>query len=205
MPSYVELRILKLSRKHNLSHIGSCLITQGPLEAIYKVKKPDDVVILSAGHAGLALYCILEQWGFGDAEKLYLKHGTHPNRDHEHGIWASTGSLGHGVGIGVGYAISNPDRNVYIVTTDGEMAEGSCWEALRVASDLRLENIRLAVVCNGYGAYGKIDTEILEQRVQLFYPCIVVKANLFNYPDWMQGQESHYVVLDDEKAKELNI
>ena len=205
MPSYIELRILKLSRKYNLSHIGSCLIAQGPIDAIYRTKKPDDIVILSSGHAGLALYCVLEQWGFGDAEKLYLKHGVHPNRDYKHGIWASTGSLGHGIGLGVGMAIANPDKIVYIVTTDGEMAEGSCWEALRIAGELRLENIRLAVVCNGYGAYGKIDVDLLEKRLELFYPCIVIKANLFNYPDFLQGQDGHYVQLDDAKAKELNL
>lgn len=205
MPSFLELRIMKLSRKHNLSHIGSCLMASGPIEAIYKTKQPDDVFILSAGHAGLALYCVLEQWGFGDAEKLYLKHGTHPNRDHKNGIWASTGSLGHGIGIGVGYAIANPNRLVYIVSSDGEMTEGSVWEALRIASELHLKNIRLAVVCNGYGAYGKIDVDLLEKRLELFYPCIVIKANLFNFPDWLQGQDGHYVQLDDAKAKELNL
>ena len=205
MPSYTELRILKISRKHNLSHIGSCLMAQGPIEAIYKTKQPQDIFILSSGHAGLALYCILEQWGFGDAEKLYLKHGTHPNRDLKDGIWASTGSLGHGIGIGVGMAIAEPDKIVYIVSTDGEMAEGSVWEALRIAGELQLKNIRLAVVCNGYGGYGKIDVDMIEKRLDNFYPCIVVKANLFNYPDWLQGQDGHYVTLDDAKAKELNL
>jgi transketolase len=203
MSSYLEKRILTISHKHKLSHIGSCLIANGPIESIYKVKKPDEPFILSAGHAALALYCNLEQWGFGDAEKLYKKHGTHPNRDMKDGIWASTGSLGHGVGIGVGMAIANRKRLVYILMTDGECSEGSVWEALRVASDLKLENIRLAVVCNGYGAYGKIDVDLLEQRLLMFYPCIVIKANLFNYPDWLQGQQGHYIIMNDEQAKEV--
>lgn len=203
--SFVEQRILKLSKKYNLSHIGSCLIASGPIDATYKVKKANEPFILSSGHAGLALYCVLEQWGFGDAEKLFLKHGVHPNRDYKNGIWASTGSLGHGVGIGVGMALANRERLVYIVTTDGECAEGSVWEALRIASDQRLENIRLAVVCNGYGAYGPIDVDILEKRLQLFYPCIVIKANLFNFPSWMQGQNGHYVQMTDKQFEELKL
>lgn len=203
MSSYLEQRILKISKKHNLSHIGSCLMASGPIEAIYRVRKPDEPFILSCGHAALALYCVLEQWGFGDAEKLYEKHGTHPNRDMNQGIYASSGSLGHGMGIAVGMAISNQKRLVYVVLSDGECAEGSVWEALRVASDLRLENLRVAVICNGYGAYGKIDVDILEQRLQLFYPNIIIKTNLFNFPDWLQGQGAHYVVMNDDQAKEV--
>ena len=130
MSSYLEQRILKISKKYNLSHIGSCLSAAGPIEAIYTTKKPDEPFILSNGHAALALYCVLERWAFGDAEKMYKKHGTHPNRDKKNGIWASTGSLGHGVGIAVGYALSNKNRLVYVLTSDGECAE-ACGHFLR--------------------------------------------------------------------------
>jgi len=102
-------------------------------------------------------------------------------------------------------AIAQPDKTVYVVMSDGEMAEGSVWEALRIAGELKLTNMRIAIVCNGYGAYGKIDVDMLEKRLDYFYPSIVIKANLFNYPDWLQGQEGHYVVIDDKKAKELNL
>jgi len=203
--SFLENRILKLSHKHKLSHIGSCLTASNPIKAIYQTKKPDEPFILSNGHAALALYCVLEEWGFGDAEELYLKHGTHPNRDKEHGIWASTGSLGHGLGIAVGYALSNKTRLVYVMISDGECAEGSIWEALRIAGEQRLENLRIVVLCNGYSALGEVDTDLLEERLKLFYPCVVVKANLFNYPDWLQGLSAHYVVMDDEKYKELGV
>lgn len=205
MSSYLEQRILKISKKYNLSHIGSCLSAAGPIEAIYTTKKPDEPFILSNGHAALALYCVLERWAFGDAEKMYKKHGTHPNRDKKNGIWASTGSLGHGVGIAVGYALSNKNRLVYVLTSDGECAEGSVWEALAVAQKYNLKNLRIAVLCNGYGAYGKIDLELLESRLSTFYPCITVKSNLFNFPDWLQGQDAHYLVMTDEQYDELNI
>ena len=203
--SFIEQRILKISKKHNLSHIGSCLIASNPIEAIYKTKKPDEPFILSNGHAGLALYCVLEAWGFGDAEEIYKKHGTHPNRDTKMGIWASTGSLGHGIGIAVGMALSDRKRLVYVMISDGECAEGSVWEALRIAGEQQLENIRVVILCNGFGAYGSIETDLLEERMKHFYPSVAVKANLFNYPDWLQGQEGHYVVMTDEQYAELNI
>lgn len=203
--SFLEKRVLELSHKHHLSHIGSCLIAVGPIEAIYKVKKDNEPFILSSGHMGLALYCVLEAWGFGDAEELVKKYGTHPDRDMKRGIWASTGSLGHGIGLAVGMAIADRTRNVYVVISDGEAAEGSVWESLRIAGDLRLENLRIAIICNGYGAYGKIDVEILEKRLQLFYPTLIIKANTFNYPDYLQGQQAHYYTLTDENAKELGI
>jgi len=203
--SWLENRILTISKKNNLSHIGSCLIASNPIEAIYKVKKPKEPFILSNGHAALALYCVLEGWGLGDAVELFKKHGTHPNRDIKAGIWASTGSLGHGIGIAVGMALSDRKRNVYVMMSDGECAEGSVWEALRIAGEQHLENLKVVVMCNGWGAYGKIDTDILEKRLTFFYPVLVIKANLFNYPVWLQGQEGHYVQMTDEQFKELNI
>jgi len=202
----VERRILELSYRHHLSHIGSCLIAGEPINAIYATKKEHEPFILSCGHAGLALYCVLEAWGWGDAEDLVKKYGTHPDRDMKRGIWASTGSLGVGVCIGVGMAIADKTRNVYIIMSDGETKEGSVWEALRIAGEQRLENLRIAVICNGWGAYGKIDVDILEKRLQLFYPTLIIKANTFNYPDFLQGQGAHYNKIDTpEKAKELGL
>jgi transketolase N-terminal domain/subunit len=203
--SALEQRVLQLSYKHKLAHIGSCLIAVNPIEAIYKVKEHNEPFILSSGHMGLALYCVLEAWGFGNAEDLVTKYGTHPDRDLERGIYASTGSLGHGIGLAVGMAIADKTRNVYVILSDGECAEGSVWESLRVAGDLRLENLRVAVICNGYGAYGKIEVDLLEKRLQLFYPTLIIKANTFNYPDFLQGQQAHYHVLTDDNAKELGL
>lgn len=203
--SGIERRVLEISYKNKTSHIGSCLMASEPINAIYAVKKRDEPFILSSGHMGLALYCVLEAWGYGDAEKLAKKYGTHPDRNLSDGIYASTGSLGHGIGLAVGMAIADKTRNVYVIISDGECAEGSVWESLRVAGDLRLENLRVAVICNGYGAYGEIEVDLLEKRLQMFYPTLIVKANTFNYPEYLQGQQAHYHVLTEENAKEMNI
>ena len=169
------------------------------IDKIFTVKKPSDPFILSAGHAGLALYVVLEKFDYGNAEKLWKKHGTHPNRDMEHGIWASTGSLGHGIGIAVGMAMADPKQNVYVLMSDGECAEGSVWEALRIASDNRLENLRITVYANGYSAYGKVDVDMLDTRLQMFYPTLVVRTNIFALPDYLQGLDGHYAILTKEQ------
>jgi transketolase N-terminal domain/subunit len=89
-------RILEISYKNNLSHIGSCLTMYPILENIYKTKNPNDIVILSAGHAGLSQYVCIEKEtsGLVKAEELLHDMGIHPERDIQRGIHVSAGSLG---------------------------------------------------------------------------------------------------------------
>jgi transketolase len=199
----LKKRILEISHKFKLSHIGSNMITVDTLDKIYSIKKKNEPFILSNGHAGLALYVVLEKYEGQDAEKLFKKHGVHPNRDKKDGIWASTGSLGHGIGIAVGMALSDRERTVYVTMSDGEMMEGSVWEALRIASDFRLENLRVAVIANGYSAYQKVDTEWLDMATQMFYPSLFVKENMYEHPDYLNGLEAHYHVMTDEEYTEV--
>ena len=202
----LEKRIVDISYKHKLSHLGSCLTTVNILDKIYKMKKKDEPLILSNGHAGLALYVILEAYEGQDAEKLFLENGVHPNLDIDKGIWCTTGSLGQGITVAVGMAMADRGRTVYCVMSDGECTEGSVWEALRIASDQKLENLRVGVVAKGYGAYGKVDVEVLDQRLNMFYPTMVFRANIFGFPGWMQGLDGHYTVIDsEEKYKEISL
>jgi len=198
----LEKRILEISYKHNLSHIGSSLTAVDLIDHIYSVKEKDEPFILSQGHAGLALYVVLEKHEGADAEELLLKHGVHPNRDLEDGIWCSTGSLGQGLPIAVGMALANRDRNVYVLTSDGEMAEGSCWEALQIAASNRLENLRITCNANGYSALGEVDPDLLDIRSQYFYPTMVVRTSLFRFPTWLQGLAGHYHVMSKEEYEE---
>ena len=104
MSNKLERRIIELSYKHGLTHLSSCLTSVNVIDKIYQVKKKTDPFILSNGHAFLALCVVLEKWEGKDAEKLWKKHGTHPNRDLEDGIYCSTGSLGMGITVAVGMA-----------------------------------------------------------------------------------------------------
>lgn len=199
----LERRIVDISYKHKLSHIGSCLNSVSIIDKIYMVKKKEEPFVLSNGHAFLALAVVLEKYEGKDAEELVVRHGTHPNRNLVDGIWASTGSLGQGLPIAVGMALSNRERNVYCLASDGEMAEGSTWEAMRIASEKRLENLRLTVTANGLGGYSHIDPEWLDMRMQSFYPSLVVRTNMVRWPDFLNGLEGHYVVLDEKKYQQL--
>lgn len=201
--SKLEKRVIDISYKKHLSHLSSCLTALTLIDNIYKVKKTNEPFILSNGHAGLALYVVLEKVHFKDAEKLFDKHGVHPNRDLEDGIYCSTGSLGSGVTIAVGMALADRTRNVYLLMSDGECAEGSVWEALRIAGELRLENLRIMVNANGTGAYGKVDVDLLDQRLQMFFPSLVVRTDMYRYPSYLQSVDGHYKTLNEEEYKDL--
>ena len=146
----MEQRVVEIAYDNKIGHIGSCLTTVPILDYIYKNKKKDDIVVLSAGHAGIALYVALEKYEGKDAEMLYKKHGVHPNRDVENNIHVYTGSLGSGITIAVGYAIADRTRDVHVIISDGECAEGSVWESLAYIRNAGLTNCKIHVNVNGY-------------------------------------------------------
>lgn len=165
-------RILEISIKHKLSHLGSCFTSLPIIYDIFKNKKPKDKFILSNGHAGLALYVVLEHFYDTNAEHLLETYGIHPERDLENFIDVSTGSLGLGITIATGIAISNPDIDVYCLISDGECAEGSVWEALRFIDEQNIFNIKIHVNVNGWAAYKPVDIEKLTNRLKIFLPSI---------------------------------
>ena len=198
----LERRIIDISFKYRLSHIGSCLSTVNFLDSTYKNKDTKEPFILSNGHAGLALYVILEKYENKDAEELFKKHGTHPNRNLNDRIYCSTGSLGMGLSVGVGMALADK-RNVYVFISDGECSEGSIWEALKVASEFKLDNLKIACIANGYSALGKVDLDQLGNRLNAFYPVLMVKVDTSKYPEWLAGLEGHYHIMNKEEYEKI--
>lgn len=110
-----------------------------------------DRFILSKGHASPLLYSILSEQGFISEEDLltFRKFGSklqgHPAKGYVPGVETSTGSLGQGLSIGCGIALGlkldNKDANVFVYTGDGELQEGSCWEAFMQAAHRNLDNL----------------------------------------------------------------
>ena len=197
----LKVRLILLSHKHQLSHLGSCLTALPILYNIYLNKKKKDRVILSQGHAGLALYVVLEEFMKADAEELLLRHGVHPNRDKF--IDCSTGSLGHGLPIAVGMALADRTREVHCVVSDGEMAEGSCWEALRIAKELKLTNLKIYLNANSWSAYDSIDVDYLERRIKAFeFPVHIYRTKLPELT-FLEGLEAHYHTLNEKELKQL--
>lgn len=195
-------RIYDISYHHKIGHLSSTLSAAPIIDEIYQTKKPQEKFILSSGHAALALYCVLEKHLGYDAEMLFDKHGVHPHRDIEHDIHCSTGSLGMGITVACGYALANPDQDVYCLVSDGECGEGSVWEALRFISEAKLDNLKVYVNANGQIAYDEIDSEYLEQRLRAFLPRIEMRYSDTNWP-WAQGVLSHYYVLKQQDYEAL--
>jgi Transketolase, N-terminal subunit len=186
-------RILEISKKHHLAHLGSSLTSVNIIDEIYQVKKDDEPFILSCGHAGLSLYVILEKYYQFDAEKLYLKHGTHPHRDKEDKIYCSTGSLGMGIGIAVGMALADRSKNVYCLISDGEAFEGAIWESANVIRRYKLTNLKVYCSWNGYSAYSEVELWMMSNLIKIM-PNINIRVDrVENYG--LIGLSAHYVTL----------
>ena len=157
----LKRRIIETSKKYGFSHIGSSLTSADIIEEIYKIKKPDEKFILSNGHAGLALALHLH----GDKAGEIIKENIHADRK-----WcdASTGSLGHGIGMAVGMALADRAKNVYVLESDGGMMEGSSWECLRIAREQNLTNLKIYLNCNGWKSYDSVDADYLENCIKAF-------------------------------------
>ena len=161
-------------------HIGSSLLLVEILRVLYdcilayRPQEPKwtgrDRLILSKGHGCLALYAILADRGFFPEQELqtFCKPGSrlggHPERNKAPGVEASTGALGHGLPMGVGMAIAAKIRHqkhrVVVIVGDGEINEGSVWEAALSASKHRLSNLLVIVDYNKLQSYG-LSSEVL--------------------------------------------
>ncbi len=194
-------RLLEISYKHKLHHLGSYFSSLDTLDEIFSDMKKEDIFILSNGHAAVSLYVILEKYHSINAEELLLDLGEHPKRDEERKIYCSTGSLGMGITVAVGRAISNPKRNVYCMISDGECYEGSVWEALHFAEEAKLDNLKIYVNANGYAAYREVDIENLEQRLKSFNSNIHFKRTKVDYFG-LSGISAHYDQLTEEQYKQ---
>ncbi|APB30627.1 transketolase [Vagococcus teuberi] len=120
----------------------------------YDSKNPSwddrDRLVLSKGHAGVALYSTLAECGFFDKKELMTVNNggtnlpSHPDRNKTLGIDATTGSLGQGTsiaaGIATGLKLEGKDNYVYLIVGDGELNEGQCWEAFQYIAHFKLNN-----------------------------------------------------------------
>lgn len=199
----IERRIFDITFQERLSHLSSCLSAWPIIHEIYNEKKEDEVFILSNGHAGLALYCELEARYGIDPVMLLHKHGIHPGKDLENKLYCSTGSLGSGLPIAVGRALANRNKNVYVMISDGEAAEGSIWESLRFAHVANLDNLKVYVNINGMTAYEHIDVDYLVQRLKAFLPTINIRISEPPKFEFAEGLLTHYYVMKPEDYAKL--
>jgi transketolase len=158
---FIRLETVRLARIAGAGHYSSTFSAAELLAALYyhqlridpaQPRWPDrDRFVLSKGHAAIGLYPVLADLGYFDPAELddYTRLGSpfgdHPDMRKVTGIDFSSGSLGHGLSIGVGMAlggrVQGRDFRVYVMVGDGELAEGQIWEAIMAASHFRLGSL----------------------------------------------------------------
>ena len=190
-----ERRVIDITYQERLSHLSSTLSALPIIEEIYRERHNDEVFILSNGHAGLALYVVLEQKYGIDPVMLLHKHGIHPGKDLENKLYCSTGSLGSGLPIAVGHALADRSKNVYCMISDGEAAEGSIWESLRFIKEAKLDNLHVYVNVNGMSAYDYVDIDYLIARLKTFLPRINIRMSDPPEFTFATGLLTHYYVM----------
>lgn len=164
-------RILDISQTVSALHAAGAFSCMELTDACYHgLMRPDgqDTFLMSKGHGCMAQYVILEDLGVLAKEHLdayCTPHGilgAHPDYGNP-GIEASTGSLGHGMAMAVGMAVAERNKAgggagagmVYVILSDGEIQEGSTWEAFMMASTLGLTNLVALIDNNDFQSLGR--------------------------------------------------
>jgi transketolase len=175
LSSQIRAEIIETAHKTEAMHLGGCLSCVDILVALYfgcmsvRPEEPDwqdrDRFILSKGHAALAWYTVLAHRGFFPVEQV-LTFNKDKSLFTEHPVWknipgveATSGSLGHGLGIGSGMAlaakISKKSYRTFVLMSDGECDEGSVWESALFAPTHSLGNLVAIIDYNKWQACGR--------------------------------------------------
>tara|TARA_B100001057_G_C22785064_1_gene925207 strand:+ start:263 stop:1030 length:768 start_codon:yes stop_codon:yes gene_type:complete len=164
----IKRKILQVAHKSGEGHLGSSFSILDILYVLYsKVmnvspinldSEDRDFLILSKGHASLAHSAILNDQGFINDEQFYsyCSHesilGGHLSRCKVPGVEASTGSLGHGISMSIGIALASKikriENKIFVIAGDGEINEGTFWEAMLLGSHHNLDNLYCIVDYN---------------------------------------------------------
>ena len=176
----IRRHAIEMTHLSKESHIGSALSAADIVAVLYnnvlrinpenQKNKERDRFILSKGHAGIAVYAALAEKGFFPVEELktHCKNGSrlsgHVSHENVPGVEVSTGSLGHGLGVGAGIALAGKydktDYRVFVLIGDGECEEGAIWEAALFAKQFNLFNLTVIVDHNHLQALKDVETTL---------------------------------------------
>jgi len=188
----IRKKILNMSYKAQSAHIGSSLSIVDIITVLYlKIinRNIKNIFILSKGHACLAHYCLLNQLKvisdkmlntYGKNNSILMCHSSHKVK----GVNLSTGSLGHGLPVATGIALSNVilkrKEKVFVLLSDGELNEGSNWESILFAAHHKLKNLVIIIDYNKVQSLDSVKNTIkLEPIKQKFlsFGCDAVLIN----------------------------
>ena len=177
MVKEIKKLVIEAAYKAKHGHIPSALSIFEIIVAIDKVLGDDDKIVLSKGHGCLAYYSYLACKGLisKDEVKNFGKKGSklggHPDRNKLKEIYASTGSLGHGLPIALGASLARKIKQkpgvFYCIVGDGECNEGSIWESLQIAVNNNLNNL-VCVIDNNNSQIRSLPTSNLHQKLKAF-------------------------------------
>ncbi len=206
----IRREILKMAARVKSSHIGGSFSVADILTVLYfselniDPKKPNDPkrdrLVFSKGHCAAALYATLAERGFVPKSKLaeYFTDGKiltgHPTRGCLPGIETTTGSLGHGLPMGLGMAYAGrydklPYR-VFVVMSDGECDEGSVWEAALAAAHLKMDNLIAIVDYNKLQGFGRTEAVLSLEPLKKKWEAFGWGVQEINGHDFSQLQKS---------------
>ena len=193
----------------NAGHIGSSLSCTEILTFIFfGWMKENDEVILSKGHAAAALYSVLAEKGILTEEEIntFYKNGTylpaHPPAGKIKNIPFATGSLGHGLslaaGIGLSKKLKESTDRVFCVTSDGELNEGSTWEAAMFATHHQLTNLVWFIDKNNLQGLGRNDEVInmgdLSKKIEAFgWNTVTINGHSFSEMEEVKKQYPTFI------------
>jgi transketolase len=181
-----RLNVMRMLAASGHGHVGGAMSAMDIAVALYfgemnvdphdPKKRDRDRFILSAGHKCLAQYAILAEMGYFD-KKILDTYGSlnsripgHPNMHELPGIEANTGALGHGLSIANGMAaalkLQKLNSRVFVIMGDGELPEGSNWEAAAQAAKFKLDNLVLFVDYNGLQISGHVEDVLNMQPIE---------------------------------------
>lgn len=201
--------ILTMVHKAQTSHIASNFSVIDIATVLYENLKPEDRVVWSKGWAAASIYYFNAKYGRGPQEAV----DNFPNEPYfglaettVEGVEVNGGSVGHGLSVAVGMALgkkrANESGKIYCIMSDGELNEGSVWEAVILAGHHKLDNLVAIVDCNGWQAMGRTKDILNSSWSRMFDGAVwaATKQNghhcgqLYNLLQW-KGSTKPWVIL----------
>jgi transketolase len=204
---FIRKEVIRIAFKHKLGHLAPSLSCIDILVTLhYSIMKDGDNFILSKGHGCYGLYAILADKGIIDRD-IWETFRLSGCVERGPGILAGTGSLGHGLPMAVGLAyskqLSHKSGRVFCLLGDGEMQEGSNWEAIQFSVKHKLGNLFMIVDCNGLMAMEKTDdAETIRDRLIGFGVC-VEWSNPNTYSTFLPHKDPKAILISTIKGKGL--
>tara|TARA_Y100000310_G_C20688933_1_gene820946 strand:- start:3299 stop:4033 length:735 start_codon:yes stop_codon:yes gene_type:complete len=205
----VRRDVLNMALETGEAHLGGCFSEADIMVVLFdEILNNNDNFILSKGHACYTLYVLLKEKG------LNPKIAGHPDMCTKEGLCCTTGSLGHGLPIGIGKALArklkNKEGKIYVLISDGECQEGTTWESALLASHHKLDNLVVIIDNNKLQALQPIEDVLslgdLKQKFESF-GWFVSEVDGHNFQEIsealkkFQPEKPHIIIANTTKGK----